>query len=81
MLSNQLVMLCVDDELLSLYLLCGFILVSKSIWHDFAYVYRLITTPNDCLSLTHADGPNVYVKFVIKFAFCHDCCFERCKII
>jgi len=28
-LSNQLVMLCVDDELLCLCLLCRFILVSK----------------------------------------------------
>jgi len=30
----------------------------NSVWHDFAYVYRLMATPNDCLSLTHADGAN-----------------------
>jgi hypothetical protein len=29
LLSNQLVMLCVDDELLFLCLLCGFILISQ----------------------------------------------------
>ena len=29
MLSNRLVVLCVDDELLCLCLLCGFILVNK----------------------------------------------------
>jgi len=30
----------------------------NSVWHDFAYVYRLLTIPNDYLSLTPIDGAN-----------------------
>jgi len=32
----------------------------NSVWHDFAYIYGLIRTPNDCLSLTHADAANAW---------------------
>jgi hypothetical protein len=40
MLSNLLVMLWVDDELLCLYLLCEFISSVNSVRHDFTHFYR-----------------------------------------
>ena len=37
MISNLLVMLCVDNELLCLCLLCEFIPSVNSVWHDFTH--------------------------------------------